>query len=1167
MPGTSGAEHPISGTPSAATAASLACAPPLRIAPDTYSRNWWIARACGAVFRPGEAFSALDVGGCGGMLGEFLGNVRVVDLRAGADVDTVGDARRLPFPDGAFDVVCCSDVLEHVPEGERADVLAELFRVARRLVVIAGPYRSEEVELAEQALREFHRYCTNGISHHWLDEHMRYGLPALDWLEGELARSGRASHRLGSNNVHNWLLFQLLIFLNMFDLDAQVGDFFEDYNRHLDAYRDAGAVPYRLIHVVPVTPLDERARQALDALERENTSAADAGGEANGHVAGATSLLPPPVLVGKAFTAIAEAMAAKNARIEAALASAARNAVLLGDAATGGVSRTGRSDATPTLDEALARCAELEERLRLAQETLDGHESFIHQQHRQLAETRATMDQVLRSKSWKLTAPLRTFIESARIVSDVSRRLTGREPRRRPPTGPAGETNKAVLFLSGCPGDAKRYRCDHQAEQLGLLGVTADVAIYGEIDLSWAVRSYAYFVLHRVPFGPDVDFFIREARRSGRTVIFDTDDWVFDVASMPYVAALEDMRTAERELYREGLERYRATILRCDGAIVSTEPLARRIGALLQRVFVQPNVASREMARLAARARRLREVRAATGRVTRDVTFAYLSGTPTHKRDFAEVESSLLWVMERYPSVRLLTVGHIDVRDTFGRFGARHSHLPLMPWQRLFEVMSEVDVNLAPLERKNPFTECKSSIKYLEAALVGVPTIATPLADFQRVIESERNGVLADSKEAWRDGLRQLVESASQREGIGQRALEDALTHHTTSSIASDLFAKLKALRTRGATDRPLTINWIIRAPIAGTGGGYWTIFRLANALGRSGHKVRVYVEAIAHLDGLSRDEILAFVAENFGPLHVEVEVGHDHILPADVSIATNWPTAYTVALLPGSLFKFYFVQDFEPEFYAEDDPLYRKAAATYDLPLQIVTIGRSLARRMESYADRPTTSIDFAVDADIFHVTTPPESRPGPTRVLFFARPSLPRRAYGLGLAALRQLKRQRPDVRIAFFGSTDAELGDVDFPIENLGVLSHAELAREMNASHVLLCFSMSANISWVPFQGMACGCAVVDADVPGVREMITDGETCRLARPDPDAVADALRGLVDDDATRLRIARAAATEMQRGGWDASARQFERILTEHAFVRFDRSHRVFSRALARSA
>jgi glycosyltransferase involved in cell wall biosynthesis len=295
--------------------------------------------------------------------------------------------------------------------------------------------------------------------------------------------------------------------------------------------------------------------------------------------------------------------------------------------------------------------------------------------------------------------------------------------------------------------------------------------------------------------------------------------------------------------------------------------------------------------------------------------------------------------------------------------------------------------------------------------------------------------------------------------------------------------------------------------------------------------------------------------------------IGHDHILPADVSIATNWPTAFTVAQLPGSLFKFYFVQDFEPEFYAEDDPLYRKAAATYDLPLQIVTIGRSLARRMETWAARPTTWIDFAVDPTVFRMTTDPASRGAPVRVLFFARPSLTRRGYGLGLAALRKLKRARPDVRIAFFGATDEELGELDFPIENLGVLSHEQLAAEMNRSHVLLCFSLSANISWVPLQGMACGCAVVDADVPGVREMIADGETCRLAAPDPESVGDALLGLVDDAAERERLARAAAAEMQRGGWEASARQFERILTEHAFVRLDRSQRALGRVAARAS
>ena len=57
--------------------------------------------------------------------------------------------------------------------------------------------------------------------------------------------------------------------------------------------------------------------------------------------------------------------------------------------------------------------------------------------------------------------------------------------------------------------------------------------------------------------------------------------------------------------------------------------------------------------------------------------------------------------------------------------------------------------------------------------------------------------------------------------------------------------------------------------------------------------------------------------------------------------------TAYTVAQLPGSLFKFYFVQDFEPEFYQETDPLYRKAEATYELPMQMVCVRQDVYAKL----------------------------------------------------------------------------------------------------------------------------------------------------------------------------------------------------------------------------
>ena len=46
----------------------------------------------------------------------------------------------LPFPDGAFDVVGCFEVLEHLPGAVPEQALRELARVARRAVVLSVPH-------------------------------------------------------------------------------------------------------------------------------------------------------------------------------------------------------------------------------------------------------------------------------------------------------------------------------------------------------------------------------------------------------------------------------------------------------------------------------------------------------------------------------------------------------------------------------------------------------------------------------------------------------------------------------------------------------------------------------------------------------------------------------------------------------------------------------------------------------------------------------------------------------------------------------------------------------------------------------------------------------------------------------------------------------------------
>ena len=61
------------------------------------------------------------------------------------------DAGALPFPDGAFDVVHASAVLEHVGSARRQqDFLGELARVARRAVFVTTPNRWFPIEVHTQ---------------------------------------------------------------------------------------------------------------------------------------------------------------------------------------------------------------------------------------------------------------------------------------------------------------------------------------------------------------------------------------------------------------------------------------------------------------------------------------------------------------------------------------------------------------------------------------------------------------------------------------------------------------------------------------------------------------------------------------------------------------------------------------------------------------------------------------------------------------------------------------------------------------------------------------------------------------------------------------------------------------------------------------------------------
>src|SRR4029077_4540146 len=87
---------------------------------------------------------------------------------------------QLPSRDGAFGAVVVSDVMEHVPPQQRKQVVAEVLRVARTMVVFGYPCGPAAFSLDDRLYRDYQN--RHSAPPAWLEEHMLHPFPNEDLL-------------------------------------------------------------------------------------------------------------------------------------------------------------------------------------------------------------------------------------------------------------------------------------------------------------------------------------------------------------------------------------------------------------------------------------------------------------------------------------------------------------------------------------------------------------------------------------------------------------------------------------------------------------------------------------------------------------------------------------------------------------------------------------------------------------------------------------------------------------------------------------------------------------------------------------------------------------------------------------------------------------------------
>jgi hypothetical protein len=89
------------------------------------------------------------------------------------------------------------------------------------------------------------------------------------------------------------------------------------------------------------------------------------------------------------------------------------------------------------------------------------------------------------------------------------------------------------------------------------------------------------------------------------------------------------------------------------------------------------------------------------------------------------------------------------------KYDGRIERFPLQNFLNLQHLIGQTEINIAPL-LDNALTQCKSELKFFEAAIVGTITIATPTMPFRSAIADRVTGLLAADDE-WESKLRQAV--------------------------------------------------------------------------------------------------------------------------------------------------------------------------------------------------------------------------------------------------------------------------------------------------------------------------------------------------------------------------------------------------------------------------
>lgn len=625
-----------------------------------------------------------------------------------------------------------------------------------------------------------------------------------------------------------------------------------------------------------------------------------------------------------------------------------------------------------------------------------------------------------------------------------------------------------VLIINGCTlSHPKRYRVDHQQEQLQSSGLITDKINYEKLSLDM-IKHYRCFIFFRCPITSVVEEFIKEAKSENKVVFFDIDDLVIDKKYTDQIKYLKTMSETDKALYDDGVNRMQKTLKMCDYAITTTERLAQELKKYVSEVYINRNVASERMAELSLMAIKNKVVHD-------DIVIGYLSGSITHNDDFEMIKPVLIDILKNNKRVKLKLIGELSIPEELAEFSEQIITSPFVSWELLPDVIASIDINLAPLE-DTIFNEAKSENKWLEAALVKTVTIASNVGAFKKNIKDGKNGLLCSSIEDWKNKLGKLINDETYREKLAEEAykevIHDRITVYSGHGLAKFIRSKLHR-------------NIAFVLPTTNISGGVNVVIKHISILKKQGYDV-----CIINMDNNDKD-----VMTKFGVIKV-IKLNNTKIYGYfDTLVATLWSTLKPIKKYSNVKNRLYLVQNYETDFANFGKYMRIDANATYEdqTNIKYITISKWCQNWLDDKFEKQTRYAPNGIDLKQFPFKQ--RNFSNKVKILVEGNSDDYYKNVDESFKIVSKLDKSKYEIHFLSYQGEPKKWYYVD---KFMHKIPYEEVGKVYQDADILIKSSILESFSYPPLEMMATGGLVVVAPNGGNVEYIKDRENCLFYEP---------------------------------------------------------------------